>query len=40
MTEPLDGPRDLPLVRRLEVLVAAEIVRELGVAAVLGGEDL
>jgi hypothetical protein len=40
MTVPLDGPRDLPLVRRLEVLVAAEIVRELGVAAVLGGEDL
>jgi len=40
MTEPLDGPRDLPLVRRLGVLVAAERVRELGVAAVLGGEDL
>jgi hypothetical protein len=40
MTEPLDGPRDLPLVRRLEVLVAAEIVRELGVAVVLGGADL
>lgn len=40
MTVPLDGPRDLPLVRRLEILVAAEIVRELGVAAVLGGEDL
>ena len=39
MTEPLDGPRDLPLVRRLEVLVA-EMVRELGVAAVLGGADL
>jgi hypothetical protein len=37
MTEPLDGPRDLPLVRRLGVLVAAERVRELGV---LGGEDL
>jgi hypothetical protein len=39
MTEPLEGPRDLPLVRRLDVLVALDVVRGLRVVVALG-EDL
>ena len=40
MTELLEGPRDRPLTRRLEVLVAAETVRELEATAGLGKEGL
>lgn len=41
MTDPLESPRERPLVRRLDVPVAAETVRELGVAAtVFGSADL
>lgn len=41
MTEPFEGPRDLPLVRRLDTRVALDAVRaRCSVGAGLGGKGL